>query len=122
MACAPDWWTAALKSQYRHCGRNVSGSLPAQSDSRYLAVLHNILLADNDQITVINADGVHAVTAHTQRKVFCATVEIGERIALDVLLGIDRRTGRDTAKNRDTLQVREVTRDSGVRKFCLSVS
>lgn len=113
----------------RHKGNYIAGTgktlecciLIVDQNGRYLTILHNILSANDNNIAVINADCVHAVTAHAQSKVFRTAVEIGERVALDVLLCVDRRTGRDTAKNGDGALGERSQPERHCREVCLFV-
>lgn len=95
----------------RHEGYYVTTSRKAfegcvlivDKDCRDLAIFNNILSTDNNNITIKNTGGIHAVTSYAQSKVFCAAVKVGKSVALDIFFGVDRRSCSDAAEDGDAL-------------------
>lgn len=77
----------------------------------HLAVLHALLAADDDEIAVVDADGVHAVPRDPQGEILCSVVQVGESIAFDVLFGVDGKPGGDPAQDGDALHRRDIQWD-----------
>lgn len=56
-----------------HCG-----ILSVYQSHGNLTLFHLLLAADDDDIPIVDAQGIHAVPAHPQAKVFRAAVQVGE--------------------------------------------